>query len=49
MSPIRFVSFAFLLALTVFFLSAAQSAPGKETRSIAPEPPAISGGAVAPR
>lgn len=27
MSPVRFVSFAFLLALAVFFFSAAQSAP----------------------
>jgi len=26
MSPVRFVSFAFLLALAVFFFSAAQSA-----------------------
>lgn len=26
MSPVRFVSFAFLLALTLFFFSAAQSA-----------------------
>jgi len=27
MSPVRFVSFAFLLALAVFFFSSAQSAP----------------------